>query len=67
MQIPLAVCVGSTDKISSFCDVSHLPTELLDSLLPGPVTVVLKRKESVQLSVALNPGLETIGRAYAGF
>ncbi|GJN08762.1 hypothetical protein PR202_ga26717 [Eleusine coracana subsp. coracana] len=40
---PLAICVADVSDISRFALVDHLPHSLLDSLLPGPVTVVLKR------------------------
>ena len=40
---PLAICVANVSDISRFALVDHLPHGLLDSLLPGPVTVVLKR------------------------
>lgn len=40
-------------------DTSHLPPGLLDALLPGPVTIVLKR--SKELNNSLNPGNPRIG------
>jgi len=40
---PLAICVGDVSDIKRFAVTDHLPHGLLDSLLPGPVTVVLKR------------------------
>lgn len=40
---PLAICVGDVQDISRFAVTDHLPLGLLDCLLPGPVTVVLKR------------------------
>lgn len=40
---PLAICVGDVRDISRFAITDHLPVGLLDCLLPGPVTVVLKR------------------------
>jgi tRNA A37 threonylcarbamoyladenosine synthetase subunit TsaC/SUA5/YrdC len=40
---PLAICVADASDISHFALVDHLPHGLLDSLLPGPVTVVLNR------------------------
>lgn len=40
---PLAICVGDVSDIDRFAVTDHLPPGLLDSLLPGPVTVVLKR------------------------
>lgn len=40
---PLAICVGDVPDIKRFAVTDHLPHGLLDSLLPGPVTVVLRR------------------------
>ena len=40
---PLAICVGDVSDIKRFAITNHLPHGLLDCLLPGPVTVVLRR------------------------
>ena len=40
---PLAICVGDVLDIMRFAVTDYLPQGLLDSLLPGPVTVVLRR------------------------
>lgn len=40
---PLAICVGDVPDIARFAYTEHLPEGLLHALLPGPVTVVLKR------------------------
>lgn len=40
---PLAICVGDVPDIARFAVTDHLPEGLLRALLPGPVTVVLKR------------------------
>uniref|UniRef100_A0ACD6AEQ0 Uncharacterized protein n=3 Tax=Avena sativa TaxID=4498 RepID=A0ACD6AEQ0_AVESA len=58
---PLAVCVADVPDISRVAVVDHLPHGLLRSLLPGPVTVVLKRGENSILERSLNPGLDSIG------
>ncbi|KAF5205985.1 Yrdc domain-containing protein [Thalictrum thalictroides] len=58
---PLAICVGDVSDIERFAVADHLPHGLLDNLLPGPVTVVLRRGESSLLEKALNPGLDSIG------
>ncbi|KAL6967264.1 hypothetical protein U1Q18_033068 [Sarracenia purpurea var. burkii] len=58
---PLAICVGDVSDIKRFAVTDHLPHGLLDCLLPGPVTVVLKRGESSILEKSLNPGLDNIG------
>nr|GMD25356.1 yrdC domain-containing protein, mitochondrial-like [Ipomoea batatas]GMD27196.1 yrdC domain-containing protein, mitochondrial-like [Ipomoea batatas] len=58
---PLAICVGDVQDIQKYAITDHLPHGLLDCLLPGPVTVVLRRGESSILEKSLNPGLESIG------
>ncbi|KAK4255078.1 hypothetical protein QN277_008123 [Acacia crassicarpa] len=57
---PLAICVGDVSDIERFAMTDYLPHGLLDSLLPGPVTVVLNRGESSILERSLNPGLHSI-------
>ncbi|XP_077250699.1 uncharacterized protein LOC143890052 isoform X2 [Tasmannia lanceolata] len=58
---PLAICVADVSDITRFAVTNHLPHELLNNLLPGPVTVVLKRGESSILEKSLNPGFDSIG------
>ncbi|XP_057722690.1 uncharacterized protein LOC130936613 isoform X2 [Arachis stenosperma] len=58
---PLAICVGDVSDICHFAVTDHLPHGLLDSLLPGPVTVVLSRGDSSVLEQSLNPGFDSIG------
>ncbi|KAK7262317.1 hypothetical protein RJT34_29884 [Clitoria ternatea] len=58
---PLAICVGDVSDIARYAVTNHLPDGLLDSLLPGPVTVILKRGESSVLERSLNPGFDSIG------
>ncbi|KAK1289716.1 hypothetical protein QJS10_CPB18g02123 [Acorus calamus] len=58
---PLAICVGDVPDIARFAIVNHLPHGLLNSLLPGPVTIVLNRGDSSILEKSLNPGLDSIG------
>ncbi|KAK4760595.1 hypothetical protein SAY87_005488 [Trapa incisa] len=58
---PLAICVGDVSDIPRYAVTDHLPHGLLDALLPGPVTVILKRGDSSILEKSLNPGLDSIG------
>ncbi|KAF6150479.1 hypothetical protein GIB67_030280 [Kingdonia uniflora] len=58
---PLAICVGDVSDIKRFAVTDHLPHGLLNDLLPGPVTVVLRRGEHSTLERSLNPGLDSIG------
>lgn len=58
---PLAVCVADYGDISEICHTDHLPVNLLKSLLPGPVTIVLRRKKECSLlSNDLNPGIDAL-------
>lgn len=54
---PLAICVADISDIYKWCHVS-VSRELLESLLPGPVTVVFER--SVHLNKRLNPDCRKI-------
>ncbi|KAK9951618.1 hypothetical protein M0R45_007056 [Rubus argutus] len=58
---PLAICVGDVPDIERFAVIDHLPHGLLETLLPGPITLVLRRGESSMLENSLNPGLDSIG------
>lgn len=53
LQKPIAICTHHVNDIGNWGKIGHLPTGLLDTLLPGPVTVVLQRTPS--LNCALNP------------
>lgn len=57
---PLAICVGDVADVSRYAFADHLPTGLLQNLLPGPVTVVLKRGNTSILDKSLNPGMDSI-------
>uniref|UniRef100_A0A7N0R8N8 Threonylcarbamoyl-AMP synthase n=1 Tax=Kalanchoe fedtschenkoi TaxID=63787 RepID=A0A7N0R8N8_KALFE len=58
---PIAICVGDVSDIQRFAVTDHLPVGLLKSLLPGPVTVVLRRGDLSILEKTLNPGIDSIG------
>ncbi|OXB66420.1 hypothetical protein ASZ78_011954 [Callipepla squamata] len=55
---PLAICLGDVEHIYRYCHV-NVPDELLHDLLPGPVTLVLKRSE--ELNKDLNPFTSLVG------
>lgn len=61
LSSPLAVCVADVDVVGAYGETAHLPGGLLDSLLPGAVTLLLPRRESGLLSASLNPGVGSIG------
>lgn len=55
---PLAVCVGNIAQLQDIVE-TNINEELLLELLPGPVTLVFKRRNS--LNKSLNPSIQTIG------
>lgn len=55
---PIAISVGDIDDLYKWSKVV-VPREVLEDLLPGPVTVVSER--SVELNHALNPGTSLVG------
>eukprot|EP01062_Namystynia_karyoxenos_P066725 TRINITY_DN60661_c0_g1_i1.p1 TRINITY_DN60661_c0_g1~~TRINITY_DN60661_c0_g1_i1.p1 ORF type:complete len:281 (+),score=74.16 TRINITY_DN60661_c0_g1_i1:68-844(+) len=64
---PLAVCVKDLDSVGTVARVEGLPAGLVAALLPGPYTLVLRRKPPPALPAALNPGVDTIGvRVFEG-
>ena len=60
---PLAICIAEVSDLHRYCHVEHLPEQLLQQLLPGPVTLILRRRQEAPLCAELNPGLETIGES----
>ncbi|XP_012260482.2 threonylcarbamoyl-AMP synthase [Athalia rosae] len=56
---PLAICVGEIADVKTWGIVESLPEGLLDLLLPGPVTLVLKR--TPKLNPLFNPNVQNIG------
>jgi tRNA threonylcarbamoyl adenosine modification protein (Sua5/YciO/YrdC/YwlC family) len=55
---PLAVCVGNVEDINKWAH-STVSDDLLSKLLPGPVTIILKKRET--LSTNLHSADETLG------
>lgn len=55
---PLAICVAEVAEVYNWGKVT-IPHSLLNSLLPGPVTLVFQR--TPQLNPALNPGTDLVG------
>lgn len=56
---PIAICVDHIKDISQWGITDYIPNELLQDLLPGPVTVVLNRTK--KLNPALNPHTNKVG------
>ena len=59
--VPLSICVHDVGLVGTYGEVSHLPAGFLEALLPGPVTLLLRRLPEAPLSPSLNPGTEAIG------
>ncbi|CAL9705140.1 unnamed protein product [Knipowitschia caucasica] len=57
-QKPLAICVGEVQDIKKYCKV-QVDEELLQDLLPGPVTLVFERTDL--LNRDLNPFTSLVG------
>lgn len=57
---PVAICVPTINDLRHWSEASHLPNELLEKLLPGAVTIVLKRSKNLD-NPYLNNGIEKIG------
>ncbi|XP_045196415.2 threonylcarbamoyl-AMP synthase-like [Mercenaria mercenaria] len=58
LRNPIAISVGTVQDFYKWSKVV-VPAELLEDLLPGPVTVVLQRSD--QLNPDLNPGTDLVG------
>ncbi|XP_054168167.1 threonylcarbamoyl-AMP synthase-like [Oppia nitens] len=54
----IVICVSDIDQMAKWCDLT-IKREVLDDLLPGPVTVLFKR--SKELNSTLNPMHDLIG------
>ncbi|XP_047005057.1 yrdC domain-containing protein, mitochondrial-like [Schistocerca americana] len=56
---PIAICVSSISEVEKWADTSILPPALLQCILPGPFTIVLKRSKA--LNAKFNPGIPNVG------
>ncbi|KAI4478606.1 hypothetical protein M0802_014452 [Mischocyttarus mexicanus] len=56
---PLSICIDNVNKIHEWGVVDELPSGLMEALLPGPFTIVLKRTKA--LNPYLNPGIDNVG------
>ncbi|PZC71278.1 hypothetical protein B5X24_HaOG213680 [Helicoverpa armigera] len=57
---PVAICVSYIKDVRKWGEADHLPDDLLHSLLPGPVTVVLEKTKYLD-NPFLNPTATKIG------
>lgn len=58
-QKPLAICLADIADIPNWAYSQDLPEGLVEALLPGPTTLILRRKPA--LNTNLNPGVENVG------
>lgn len=57
---PVAICVPEIEDVLHWGVADHLPLKLLESLLPGPVTIVVYKSKHLD-NPYLNPGIDKIG------
>lgn len=57
---PVAICVANIESLKRYGEAKHLPNDLLSALLPGPVTLVLRKTKHLD-NPYLNPGCSNIG------
>ena len=65
-HVPLAVCLAEAAKAPRYGHCEHLPQGLLPALLPGPVTMLLRRKADAPLAAELTSSSPLIGVAPRG-
>lgn len=56
---PLAICLPNIEKINEVANVQDINPRVISCLLPGPITILLKRSKN--LNPDLNPGIDTVG------
>ena len=56
---PLAIALSKVRHIKEWAESDHLSSRLINDLLPGPVTIILKRK--TKLNPYLNPEHDSVG------
>lgn len=56
---PLAICLSNVRDVKIWAVTDNIPVNLLESLLPGPYTIILPRRPI--LNPALNPGTDSVG------
>jgi tRNA threonylcarbamoyl adenosine modification protein (Sua5/YciO/YrdC/YwlC family) len=51
---PVAICLGNVSEINAWAKVEHLPKGLLETLLPGPVTLILTCANKLDKSLSFH-------------
>lgn len=57
---PLAICVADYEDIGRYCDIESIPQDLLRDLLPGKVTLLLRRRADAPVAATLNPTMPSV-------
>lgn len=63
-NVPIAIAVADAEDVGAYGECEHLAEGLLARLLPGPTTVLLRRRQSratTGVAPELNPGVDLIG------
>lgn len=58
---PLSVCYKSLERATNDVVITGYARRIAEKFLPGPITLVLKRKIDTKLSLLCSAGLDTIG------
>ena len=62
----IAVCLAEVGDVSKYGDTGGLPEGLLEALLPGPITLVLKRLPAAPVCDEVTAGLGTLALRVPG-
>lgn len=58
---PLSVCYKNLESVANDVVITDYAHRIAEKFLPGPITLVLKRKIDTKLSLLCSAGLDTIG------
>jgi L-threonylcarbamoyladenylate synthase len=58
---PLSVCYACLEAAGDYVEITDNARALAKIFLPGPITIILKKKKNSRLSLRCSSGLDTIG------
>lgn len=61
LNLALSICVFSQKQAENICHISPLAKRLIQEFWPGPLTLVLPKKDDTQVSKMANANLPSIG------
>ena len=61
LDLALSICVFTPKQAEDICHISPLARRLMQEFWPGPLTLVLPKKDNAQVSNMANAGLPSIG------